>query len=93
MRYPTQDPKYDIEVTGGGAHLVNAATGKPIPHDMPIMIFLGKDKRAVNAIYAYRNDCMDDAHIAAVEARIEEFEQYALSHSGEMKEPDTAPRQ
>lgn len=92
MRYPTQDPKYDIEVTNRGAHLVNAATGVPIPHDMPIFIFLGKDRKAVTALYNYRNDCDNDEHVAAVEARIEEFEQYARTHSGNMKEPDTASR-
>lgn len=67
-------------------------TGVPIPHDMPIFIFLGKDRKAVTALYNYRNDCDNDAHVAAVEARIEEFEQYARTHSGNMKEPDTASR-
>lgn len=90
MRYKTQDPKYDIEVTGAGAHLINAATGVPIPHDMPIFMFLGKDRKAIPALYSYRNDCENNDHVAAVEARIEDFEQYVRTHSREMKEPDTA---
>lgn len=91
MRHKTQDPKYDIETKDGFAYLVNAATGKPIPRDMPIFIFLAKDRKAVTALYNYRNDCENEQHISVVEARIEEFEQYALTHSGEMKEPDTTP--
>lgn len=91
MRYPTQDPKYDIEVANGGAYLVNAATGKPIPMDCPVFMFLAKDKKAVGALYSYRNDCDNAGHVAAVEARIDEFEQYALTHTAMMKEPDTAP--
>lgn len=92
MRYPTQDPKYDIEVTASGARLVNSATGKPIPADCPIFIFLAKDKRAVPALCNYRNACENDDHAVAVDTRIEEFEQYANTHSGDMKEPDTASR-
>lgn len=89
MRYKTQDPKYDIEVTMGGAYLVNAATGKPIPADEPIFLFRAKDKRAVSALMGYRNDCEDREHIEAVEQRIEEFEQFAISHSSVMSEPDS----
>lgn len=89
MRYQTQDPKYDIEIAGGDPHLVNAATGAPIPLDEPIFIFRAKDKRAVDALMAYRNACDDQDHVRAIEQRVEDFSHFASTHSGVMKEPDT----
>ncbi len=91
MRCTTQDPKYDIEVTLGGARLVDSATGKPIPSDCPIFMLLAKDQKAVPSLYNYRNDCDNAEQVTAVEVRLEEFEQYAMAHSDEMNEPDMTP--
>lgn len=89
QRHPTQDPKYEIEVAGDEAYLVNAASGKPIPEDCPTFTFLAKDRKALGALASYRAACDDPAHVAAVQARIYEFEQYAETHADSMKEPDT----
>lgn len=89
MKYPTQDPKFHIQ----GGCLINASTGVPIPADEPIFILRAKDLHAIQTLYAYRNFCEDGSHVAAVEARIEEFEQFARTHADRMKEPDTGKAQ
>lgn len=85
MRHATQDPKYDVE----NGMLVNAATGKPIPADEPVFILRAKDIHAIDTLYYYRNACENSDHAAAVEQRIEEFEDFTNTHLGFMKEPDT----
>lgn len=90
MRHKTQDPKYDIEMNGGSPQLVNAATGAAIPLDEPIFIFRAKDKRAIDALAAYRNTCEDLEHVRAIEQRIQDFSHFASTHRGVMKEPDTS---
>lgn len=91
MRYRTQDPKYDIEVTTDGAQLVNSISGKPIPLDEPIFIFRAQDRKALPHLSSYKNDCANGQHAAVVSCRIGEFEQFAASHPERMKEPDSRP--
>lgn len=92
MRYKTQDPKYEIEVSEGWVGLVNAATGEPIPDDEPIMIWRAKDKKAVVHIWNYAETCENLEHRRAVEERATQFEIFASNHPERMKEPDTNPR-
>ena len=89
MRFPTQDPKYDIEVADGSAYLVNAETGEPIPKDEPVFMFRGKDARAVGTLYFYQSACEKAEHKEVVEMIIEDFEQFRKRRPELMKEPDT----
>ena len=91
MRYQTQDPKYDIEVTEDGARIVVAASGKPIPEDEPIMIFRAQDRKAATHIWNYSDGCANSEHRRIVEGRAADFEQFASEHPERMKEPDTTP--
>ena len=94
MRVKTQDPKYDIEIDASGpetARLVNAATGKPIPDDEPIMIWRAQDKKAVGHIWNYADTCDNPTHCRIVEERAADFEAFAAEHPERMKEPDTTP--
>jgi len=77
MRVKTQDPKYDIEIDASSpetARLVNAATGKPIPDDEPIMIWRAQDKKAVGHIWNYADTCENQPHRMIVEDRAMDFE-------------------
>lgn len=89
MRFKTQDPKYDIEVAEGDAYLVNAATGRRIPKDVPVFMLVAKDKHAVGAMRDYADRCRNEEHVAAVESRIVDFENFIQNNRDRMKEPDT----
>lgn len=82
-----QESKFDA-IDG---HLVNRATGDPIPDDEPVFVLRAKDWCALPALVAYSELVTDDAHRAAVEARIEQFRRFSETHSDRMKLPDTAP--
>ena len=84
--YKTQDPKYVIIDNA----LCNASTKKPIPINEPIFILRGQDKNAAQAIAKYLCSCSNPEHIAAVEARLEEFQNYKINCPELIKEPDTA---
>lgn len=88
MRYPTQDPKYDID----RGRLINSSSGEPIRMDEPIFIFRAKDKRALKFISAYADECENDEHQQAVWDRCLEFEQYALGNPEKMGEPTTSKK-
>lgn len=82
-----QEPKF-YAVDG---HLVNRATGEPIPDDEPVFVLRAKDWCALPALMAYSELVTDDAHRRAVEARIEQFREFSETHSREMKLPYTDP--
>lgn len=81
-----QESKFDA-VDG---RLVNRATGEPIPDDEPVFALRAKDYCALSALIAYSELVTDDAHRAAVEARIKQFRQFGQDNPRRMKLPDTA---
>ncbi|MDP3351848.1 MAG: KTSC domain-containing protein [Hydrogenophaga sp.] len=86
-----QEPKYTTGSKDG--RLVNRASGKPIPDDEPVFVLRAQDIYAVHALVAYLvrlDDIDDDQQIAAVEARLKAFEDFAAAHPERMKQPDTA---
>jgi len=87
MRRPTQDQKFDIE----DGCLINSRSGEAIPADEPVFILRGKDCHAIEALNQYRDLCLSDEHIEAIEQRIKGFEDFAAKNPGRMKEPDTNP--
>jgi len=84
--FPTQDPKYGIQES----RLVNMTTGKPIPHDEPVFIFRGQDRKLLAALTAYMNQCEDEAHINAIEQRIVAIEEWQSRNVDKLKEPDSS---
>jgi hypothetical protein len=91
----SQEPKY----TTDGNHIINRASGEPIPHDEPIFIFRARDRYAVHALDAYLNrlpinpDPTQNTHWHAVRHRTKDFDDFAEAHPERMKQPDTAPPQ
>lgn len=83
-----QEPKYTTATKDG--RIVNRATGKPIPDDEPVFILRAKDYLAVAALQAYLDQIEDPEHAAAVQKRIEAFEDFADENPARMKQPDTA---
>lgn len=82
-----QEPKYAF-IEGQG--MVNRQSGKVMPYDMPIFVFIGNDKRAADQLESYaRNFPVGSQHHAAIKAREQQFRQYAAEHPERMKEPDT----
>lgn len=83
-----QEPKYTTATKDG--RIVNRATGKPIPDDEPIFILRAKDPLASIALHAYLFHVEDPEHAAAVQKRIDAFDDFAEAHPERMKQPDTA---
>lgn len=83
-----QEPKYTTATKDG--RIVNRATGKPIPDDEPIFILRAKDYLATAALQAYLDQIEDPEHAAAVQKRIDAFDDFAEAHPERMKQPDTA---
>lgn len=82
-----QEPKYTTDKRDG--RICNRATGKPIPDDEPIFILRAKDMHATTAMVAYLDELTDPEHRAAVQARIEAFEDFAEKNPDKVKVPDT----
>jgi hypothetical protein len=82
-----QEPKYDVR----DGSIINRATGEAIPDDEPVFIFRAKDIRAVGILKRYQQGCTDPAHREAISQRIADFEEFARTQYGRMKEPDTTP--
>lgn len=80
-----QEPKYGIRE----GRLFNRASGHPIPDHEPVFIFRGKDKKAVPALHFYAGICDNPEHVAAVQARIVDFQSFSKRQTSEMKQPDT----
>jgi hypothetical protein len=83
--YATQDPKYVII----NNQLCNSATYEPIPQDEPLMMFRGKDRKALATVYDYAQRVEDPQHQNAVMGRAKAFEDFRLANPNRMKEPDT----
>lgn len=83
-----QEPKYTTATKDG--RIVNRATGKPIPDDEPVFILRGQDFLAAAALQAYLNQIENHEHAAAVQKRIDAFEDFADENPARMKQPDTA---
>lgn len=81
-----QEPKYDVNAEG---RIFNRATGQVIPDDEPVMIFRARDKHAIQALMYYANHCVDPAHVAIVDQRIDDFRAFRKAHPDRMKEPDS----
>jgi len=85
------DPKYNFI----GGHIINEASGLPVPDDEPCMVFRARDIWAVHAIESYLSDIelgigeKDTPHVTAVKERIEAFRRFARDNRDRMKEPDT----
>lgn len=81
----SQETKYTIGRTG---RLVHRETGQAIPDEEPVMVFRGKDRRAVDAIAAYLLVIQDPAHRAKVEALLRRFQGYAEAYPRLVREPN-----
>jgi hypothetical protein len=84
-----QEPKYGIREN----RLYNRASGEFIPTDEPVFIFRARDVHAAKAIAWYSSLFPSGHHWSAVAYRVEDFEAFARSQPGRMKEPDTAINQ
>lgn len=88
---PFQDPKFDIV----NNQIVNRATGKPIPPNVPIMIFVAKDALAArNALQPYITACIEAGLQQQADSAIERlnaFIAFEIKHPELMKMPDTSP--
>lgn len=90
-----QEPKYEIKE----GKLVNRQSGVAIPDDEPVFILRAQDKHAAEAIEAYyeilaeaeagEGETITDETLEAVDARVVQFEKFAIKHPSRMKEPDT----
>lgn len=83
-----QEPKYTVSQKDG--RLVNRATGQPIPDDEPVFILRAKDILATAALQVYLDLIEDPEHAAAVQKRIDAFDNFAEAHPTRIKQPDTA---
>lgn len=83
-----QEPKYTTATKDG--RIVNRATGKPIPDDEPVFILRAKDYLATAALQAYLDQIEDPEHAAAVQKRIDAFDDFAEANPERMAQPDTA---
>jgi hypothetical protein len=88
-----QEPKYLI---GGDGKIYNRQSGTVIPDDEPIFILRARDSKAVRTLIAYNRIGIQGGdikehkkHAEAVEARIEQFTNWATAHPERMKNPDT----
>lgn len=88
-----QEPKYLI---GADGKIYNRQSGAVIPDDEPIFILRARDPKAVRTLIAYNRigvkggEIKDhQEHARAVEVRIEQFNNWALTHASRMKNPDT----
>jgi len=88
------DPKYDFHAGG----IINEASQERIPDDEPVMVFRARDLYAFDAINEYLNVLkkakhegahIDDAHIEAVQGRLEAFAVFRAANPRRMKTPDT----
>jgi hypothetical protein len=85
-----QEPKYDVRF----GRLVNRATGVPIPHDEPIMIFRAKDVHARATVRRYV-DLVEEGTAGSLHhknvcfERYQQFVAFAERHPERMKKPDT----
>ena len=82
-----QEPKY----TTDGRHIINRATGEPIPSDEPIFIFRARDTYAGGLIGLYLRMLVRGVHSAAVFERCRQFAEFRARHPARMKYPDTDP--
>jgi len=57
-----QEPKYTVS----GSHIINRASGEPIPHDEPVFIFRARDKYAAPLIGQYWRCLENGPHSDAV---------------------------
>lgn len=82
-----QEPKYTTATKDG--RIVTRATGKPIPDDEPVFILRAQDYLATAALQAYLDQIDDPEHAAAVQKRIDAFDDFAAANPERMKQPDT----
>lgn len=93
MPYPTQDPKFQIEISGEDVPELVGQSG-PIPVDEPIFIIRARDVLAVDTLVEYRrlalrNGKVDSDHLQAINKRLIDFLRFANEHPDRMKVPDT----
>lgn len=77
------DSKYDLR----NGRITNKVSGEAIPADEPIIIFRGRDVRALNMLALYLADCKDADHRWAVASVMSRFAAFAAEHPDRMKEP------
>lgn len=87
-----QEPKYDVRF----GRLVNRASGIPIPHDEPIMIFRAQDVHVRPTIRRYcdlvtnNEGAAQTSHQKTCFGRYQSFVEFADRHPERMKSPDTS---
>lgn len=82
-----QESKYKID--GVNERLVNRHTGLPIPDDEPLFVLRARDIHAVATLDFYAGfPGHSPEHRAAVEERINAFEEFEAKYPDRMKQPD-----
>lgn len=84
----TQEPKYGITRRG---QFYNRATGRVIPPEVPTMLLIGWDLRALPAIITY-HDSVRPEHRGSSQERILAFSAFKETYPERMKEPDGRPK-
>jgi hypothetical protein len=81
------DGKYSLD----GEEIIKTATGEPIPHDEPVIVFRGRDKLLVQMLIAYRKLCLEDNctdyQMKAVSDQMLRFYEFSVRHPERMKQP------
>ena len=84
-----QEPKYTVNERG---RIVNRESGVPIPDDEALMVFRAKDSFARGAIASYlavlASEGASAEHLAAVEKRLSDFNDFAIEHADRMRDPN-----
>lgn len=81
----SQDPKYGINFRG---RLFNRSNGKEVPPHMPVVTFIGQDRKAMAMLTYYRSLLEKASAQSSIDERILAFSNYAVQYSETMKEPD-----
>lgn len=67
-----------------GDELIKTSNGQMVPHDEPLFVLRGRDKLAIDALYAYRELAIKDGcnaeFLLELRATMDEFEAYCDSH-------------
>jgi hypothetical protein len=80
----------DDDILDSDKKAIDAHQGK-LSGDMPVMVLLGQDRRALGAVKFYQGNQSPDAsqhHLDLIDKTVGDFEVWRTDHSFTMKEPD-----
>ena len=81
-----QDASGDVKIS-----IVKMSNNDPIPEDEPVFLFRGRDRLAIEALFAYQQACNKDGctdyQILMLDEQINKFIQFQKDHPERMKQP------